>query len=42
MSIHKTPGDKLVNTGLGDEFFGFDSKSKGSKSKNQQDGPTSN
>ena len=36
--LKENMGDKLLDIGLGNDFFGFDIKSKGNKSKNKQVG----
>ena len=36
--LEENIGSKLLDTGLGDDFFGFDTKSKGNKCKNKQVG----
>ena len=33
--LEETIGNKLLDMGLGNDFFGFDTKSKGNKSKNK-------
>ena len=36
--LEENTGSKLLNISLGKDFFGFDTKSKGNKSKNKQVG----